>query len=230
MQEHRWQCSAPRAPAPALLVSRGSRHRLPAAGLPGSPSRGRAMTPAASRILPEPGTLPPEKPAPMGSPLQQLSPAAWEERGVATPVPPQSLRPKAGTDLHCLHPPLVPLLVVDHRAVLARWLVPHTVVNHVLRRRQQQKRRFVVRSNKLKGLKNFASPANLDQPPKPLSPAYAMAAPTRAPPAQVSLCSNPAGTGTSFQLSLPSQAQRGSKKLPRPHPRPLHFHQAWCNL
>lgn len=43
----------------SFQLMRGSGHRLPAVGHPGSPSRGRAMTPAASPILPEPGNFSP---------------------------------------------------------------------------------------------------------------------------------------------------------------------------
>ena len=98
----------------------------------------------------------------------------------------QSSRPEAGTDLHRLHPPLVPLLVVDHGAVLTRRLVSRTVVNHVLQRGQQQKRHFVVRSNKHNGLKNFAPPANPGQHPSSLAPPGCSPLPTpRQPPPEL---------------------------------------------
>lgn len=100
----------------------------------------------------EPATFPPEKPALVGCPPAAVQSccvggARDAASGGRSPSPtPQSLHPNARTDLHCLHPPLVPLLVVDHRAVLARWLVPRAVVNHILQGGQQQKRCFVVSS------------------------------------------------------------------------------------
>lgn len=108
------------------------------------------MTSAASPIFPEPGTFPLKSQPWWGATLWQFSPAAQEGGTqpwwVTAPVPPQSLCPMACTDLHRLHPPLVPLLVVDDRAVLACWLVPCAMVNHILQRKQQQKRFFAVSS------------------------------------------------------------------------------------
>lgn len=128
--------------------------------------------------LPELGTL---KITRDGDPPQQPGPAA----------------PGPRTNLHCLHPVLMPLLVVDHRAVLAGRPDPRTGVDHVL----QGGRAW----------SGLGVPLSLCSHLRVLPEPPSTAAPSPLPPSQ--------HRGI-LPLSHPSQVQKAAKGFPIPIPSP----------